>query len=241
MNMLTTPIDTPHNSPCSNCRHASTCLPSVINLHELKHTDGLIEQDNRVSKGQVLIDQNKPVKQMVMLRTGSAKSQVIHPSSEKTIHQFYYPGDLLGLQDFHHDCHRFSIITLEASAVCRISIDRLQALSHYFNPLERALFLLLSHQIERQQQLHHILTFSSSRQRVARFLIHIAQLHQARGLSSNRYQLAMKRSELGAFLGLSLETVSRSLSLLQQHKLIKFSGKSIEILAMQPLLEYADG
>jgi CRP/FNR family transcriptional regulator len=119
---------------------------------------------------------------------------------------------------------------LEHCAVCEIPFDALCRLSEHVSPLQRNVFRVLSQAIVAEQKLATVLSTGDATQRLAAFLLHMATQNQRRGLSTNRMTLPMSRHDIGNFLGMTLETVSRLFSRLAEHGWIRVTRREITLL-----------
>src|SRR5690606_16842630 len=131
--------------------------------------------------------------------------------------------------------HSNSAKALETAAVCEIPFEKLEWLSAKIPSLQRHFFQLMSREIQADQQLIMLLSKKSAEERIAALLISISTRHGKRGLSPLRFRLPMSRNDIGNFLGLAVETVSRVFTRLQKQEVILVDGKEVEILNMQGL------
>ena len=129
---------------------------------------------------------------------------------------------------------------METSAICEIPFSRLEELSLTMPSLQRHFFKLMSKEITNDQQLITLLSKNSAEERVATLLLSISSRNAKRNLSSLRFRLPMSRADIGNYLGLTVETVSRVFSRFQKQGLLEVDKKEIEIKDIDALQELAN-
>jgi CRP/FNR family transcriptional regulator len=139
-------------------------------------------------------------------------------------------GEILGLDGISTDRHVCNAVALEDSDVCMIPFDRLEDLSRKVEPLQRQFNKFMSREIVREQSIMMLLGSMRAEERLAAFLLNLSQRMQLRGYSASEFNLRMTREEIGSYLGLKLETVSRAFSKFQDEGLLTVHQKHIQIL-----------
>lgn len=192
---------------------------------------------NRVVQGWRLVRQGERLYRsgdafhcLYVIRTGSFKTVVLPLRGKEYISGFYMAGDSIGLDGIYQDAYRCDAVALEDSAVCLMPFPMLAALCRETESLQRGLHKLFSAEILRASQQMFLLGSLSAEQRVTAFLLGISERYRERGYSATSFVLRMTREDIGSFLGLTLETVSRALSRFQQERLISVHGRSIQLL-----------
>jgi CRP/FNR family transcriptional regulator len=127
------------------------------------------------------------------------------------------------------------VVALETSAVCEIPFERLEELSLQIPVLQHHLFQLMSRQIENDHKMMLTLGKKNAEGRIATLLLSLSQRYARRNLSASAMRLPMSRMDMGNFLGLTIETVSRTLSRLQKEEVISVDGREIVIKNRQRL------
>lgn len=153
---------------------------------------------------------------------------------------FYLPGEMLGMDGIATNVYSNSAIALETSAICEIPFDRLEELSSSIPTLQRHFFQLMSKEITNEQQLITLLSKNSAEERIATLLLSISSRNQRRHLSSLQFRLPMSRADIGNYLGLTVETVSRTFSRFQKQGWIVVDKKEIAIKDMPGLQRRAN-
>lgn len=224
---------------CSNCRLSSLCLPISLELEELDQISEVILRNQPLHKGDYLYRSGSPFTSIFAVRAGSIKSTFISEEGEEQITGFYLPGEILGMDGLNDNSYRNSATALETSAICEIPFDKLEELSQQIPSLQRHFFQLMSREITNDQQLISLLTKGSAEQRIAALLLSLSSRYQRRQLSSTEFLLPMSRTELGNYLGLTIETVSRVLSRWQKEGFIHAERRLIKLLDVDKLKSMA--
>lgn len=226
---------------CSSCRLSTLCLPLSLEIEDLDQISDVILRNQPLHKGDYLYRSNDPFSSIYAVRAGSVKSTYLSEEGEEQITGFYLPGEILGMDGLDTNTHRNSAIALETSAICEIPFNKLEELSQKIPSLQRHFFQLMSREITNDQQLITLLNKGSAEQRIAALLLSLSSRYQRRQLSPTEFLLPMSRTELGNYLGLTIETVSRVFSRLQKEKLIEANRRAISLLDISQLRSLAIG
>jgi CRP/FNR family transcriptional regulator len=173
------------------------------------------------------------------VRTGFFKTRVSAEDGRDQVTGFQMAGELLGLDGIGTERHTCDAVALEDSQVCTIPFVQLEALSREFGELQRQFHKVMSREIVRDHGVMLLLGSMRAEERLAAFLLNLAKRLQARGFSPSALVLRMTREEIGSYLGLKLETVSRSFSKFQADGVLAVRQREIRILdqtALQGLL-----
>ncbi|WP_353410387.1 fumarate/nitrate reduction transcriptional regulator Fnr [Pseudoteredinibacter isoporae] len=231
-----------HHNPqvsCGDCRLNSICLPISVHVDELDKLDDIIQRGRPLHKGDYLYHANDPFTSVYAVRSGTIKSIRITNDGEEQVTGFHLPGEILGMDGIAQNVHTNSAIALETTAVCEIPFARMEELSIKIPSLQRHFFQLMSQEITADQQLITLLSKNSAEERVASMLLSISTRNHRRHLSATLFRLAMSRADMGNYLGLTVETVSRVLSRFQKQEVLSVDKKEIEILDMDGLRKAA--
>ena len=221
---------------CSDCMQQSLCMPADLESKDAVRMDAITESTRVVRRGETLYRSTNPFESIYAVRVGSFKTVVVHRDGLEHVTGFYLPGDMLGLDGVSADTHACDAIALEDSTVCVIPFHLLSEVCRDIEPMQHHVHRLLSGEIVRKASLLMQFGTMSAAQRVAAFLIDLSQRFKARGYSASEFNLRMTREEIGSYLGMKLETVSRMFSRLQDDGLVDSSGKQITIRDMDGLL-----
>ena len=237
---LSTPLN-PQNSPCSTCNLASLCLPVNLNAQEIDRLDELSPLKRNYVRGEYLYRSGDKFRSLFAIHGGSFKTQILHDDGREQVTGFQMAGEIIGLDAISTDIHACEAVAMESSVICEIPFNKLEALSREIPTLQRHLHKLMSREIVRDQGIMLLLGSMRAEERLSAFLLNLSQRFATRGLSPTKFQLRMSRHEIGSYLGLKLETVSRTLSLLQQRGMIRIHIKSIELLDLDGLRACLNG
>lgn len=228
---------TSESTHCSTCMMGSVCLPVGMPLSEVAKLDELVKERLRVEKGQPLFQHGTALDALFALRTGSIKTQIIEASGQQQITGFYLPGEIVGLDGMLDGIHSSTAIAMEDSEVCIVKLEDIDEISRYVPSLQHQVRRLMSKEIARSHQVLLALGSMRSEQRLAAFLINLSQRLAALGYSSTDFIIRMSREEIGNYLGLTLETVSRLFSRFAREGVIRVNQREVKILDMAALNE----
>ena len=228
---------TSESTHCSTCMMGSVCLPVGMPASEVAKLDELVKERLRIAKGQPLFLHGTSLDALFSLRTGSIKSQIVEASGHHQITGFYLPGEIVGLDGMFDGMHSSTSIAMEDSEVCVVKLDDIDEVSRYVPTLQHQVRHLMSKEIARSHQVLLALGSMRSEQRLAALLINLSQRLAALGYSSTDFIMRMGREEIGNYLGLTLETVSRLFSRFARDGVIRVNQREIKILDMAALNE----
>lgn len=214
---------------CGDCRMNALCLPMALQSDEIDRLDKIVERGRPLQKGEYVYHAGEPFRSIYAVRSGAIKGFTVNNEGIEQVTGFYLPGEVFGMDGIGHPNHINAAIALETSAVCEIPFSRMEELSSQIHSLQRHFFSLMSREITNDQQLITMLSKNSAEERVATLLTSIAARNARRKLSSTRFRLPMSRADIGNYLGLTVETVSRVFSRFQKMGLLAVDKKEIEI------------
>ncbi len=215
---------------CSGCNLRELCLPVGLSNPDLERLDTLVSARRSIPKGQTLFRTGDPFDALFAVRSGFFKTCLSSEDGRDQVTGFQMAGELLGLDGISHDKHSCDAIALEDSQVCVIAYSQLEALSRDFSALQHQFHKIMSREIVRDQGVMLLLGSMRAEQRLAAFLLNLSQRLKTRGFSSSSLILRMTREEIGSYLGLKLETVSRTFSRFQDDGLLEVDQRRIHIL-----------
>lgn len=214
---------------CSSCCLKNVCLPCDLARPELDRFDQVAAAKRRVARGASLYHAGDAFESLYAVRSGAFKTVGVSRQGDEKITGFYLPGEMLGLDAISAGRHGYNAVALEDSEVCAIPFAQLEKLSMTMPALQHRLLQVLSGDISRDQGLLLLLGSMSAEQRLAAFLLSLSRRHQRLGFSASRFVLRMTRDEIGNYLGLTLETVSRLFSRFQRDGMIAARQRDVEI------------
>ena len=224
-----------HAIDCNDCSLHEVCLVDGLTAEQVEQLAGMVSTRRKVKKGEPLFKAGDAFDSIYPIRYGFFKLRLFSPDGREQIVGFPMPGDLLGLDAIHSRRFASDAVALENAEVCVIPFSHLEKLSAQFAPLQSQLHRVLSREIVRDQSMLLMLGTMRAEARVASFIVNLSTRAAQRGLSSSQFSLRMTRAEIGIYLGLTLETVSRTLSRLQDDGLIAIDQKDLQILDLLAL------
>jgi len=214
---------------CQDCGFSQLCLPFSLNDSELNRLDDIIQRKKPLHKADILFEAGQPQRSLYAIRTGSFKTFTLTEQGEQQITGFHLPGDIVGFDALSNHQHPSYAEALETAMVCEIPLPNLETLLDQLPRLRQQMMRLMSEDIQADQQMMLLLNRKTAEQKLATFLSQLAQRYASRGFSANEFRLTMTRSDIGNYLGLTVETISRLLSKLDKEQLIQVNGKLISI------------
>lgn len=239
---VSTPI-TPGNLrvACSQCNLRELCLAVGLEDQDLHKLDALVAR-RKIKRGQQLYRAGDPFEAIYAVRTGFFKTDILTEEGLEQVTGFHMAGEILGMDGISNDHHVCNATALEDCEVCVMPYDQLEGLSREIHSLQHQFHKFMSREIVRDQSLMILLGSMRAEERIAAFLLNLSQRMKVRGYSASEFHLRMTREEIGSYLGLKLETVSRAFSKFHDEGLISVQQKYIRILnseGLRALLNHA--
>jgi CRP/FNR family transcriptional regulator, anaerobic regulatory protein len=214
---------------CTNCNLKGLCLPLAMDVKDIDRLDNIIQRGRPIQSGEHLYRAGDNFTSIYAVRSGSIKTYLIDDDGIEQITGFYLPGEVLGFDGIDNNNYGCNVVALETSTVCEIPFSRLEELSLQIPTLQRHFSQLMSRHIESNHQMLLTLSKKNAEGRVATLLLSLSHRYSRRKLSPNAMRLPMSRMDIGNFLGLTIETVSRTFSRLQKEGIIDVDGREVVI------------
>ena len=214
---------------CSVCSLRELCLPAGLDQRELAQLDHLVNRRQPVKRGDSLYRAGVELRSLYAIRTGFMKSSVLHADGREQVAGFHMMGDLMGLDAISSNRHMCDAVALEDSEVCEIPLAALERLSRDIPSLQQHFHRIMSREIVRDYGVMLLLGSMRAEERLGAFLLNLSQRFAARGYSPNQFHLLMTREEIGSYLGLKLETISRALSRFHEDGLIEVRNRRVKL------------
>ncbi|KWR90611.1 cyclic nucleotide-binding protein [Cupriavidus sp. IDO] len=225
---------------CSKCPLARLCLAGEMTQADLEKVDGVVQRRVHLRKGEPLYLIGDPVTSLYAIRVGTVKTHVTTEDGRTQVVGFHFPGELIGLDSVALPHYGSYATALEDTSLCAIPIDAYKALTETLPAMARQLFRALNKEAQRGRSLQTLLALMTAEERLVSFLLWLSEGLSARGFSPTEFILRMSREEIGSYIGLTLETVSRQFSRLAECGLIRVSHRRIELLDSKGLQAIAD-
>jgi CRP/FNR family transcriptional regulator len=215
---------------CSNCNLRELCMPLGLNEEELNRLDDLVSIRRKVVRGDSLYRNGEKFAALYAIRTGFFKTTVSSDDGRDQVTGFQMAGEVIGLDGIVSDHHTCDAVALEDAEVCVMNFDRLEDLSREINALQRHVHKIMSREIVRENGVMLLLGSMRADERLAAFLLNLVQRLHARGFSQSELVLRMTREEIGNYLGLKLETISRTFSKFVEEGIVEVKQRHVRIL-----------
>jgi CRP/FNR family transcriptional regulator len=225
---------------CSTCNLREICLPCGLTGRDAERVEEAIYTRRRVKRGESLYRSGDDFSSLYAVRSGFFKSTVMLDDGREQVTGFHMTGELMGLDGISSGAHSCEMVALEDSEVCVIPYGRLQELSRDMQSLQLQFHKVLSREIVREHGVMLLLGSMRAEERLAAFLLNLSQRFLARGYSQTEFNLRMTREEIGSYLGLKLETVSRAFSRFDDEGLISVQQRNVRILDVEGLKHAAN-
>ena len=200
---------------CSTCKLRGVCMSVGLEADAMTDLEEIVTPAVRVAKGETLYRSGGRFTGLYAIRLGSFKTVLLADDGQEQVAGYHMPGEILGADGIGAGLHDSEAVALEDSEVCAISFDSLQELAREQQAV--------------QQNLH-----------LAAFLVDLSERYRVRGYSSSEFVLRMTREEIGSYLGLKLETVSRLLSRFQREGLLQVQGRVVKLLDLTTLRQLVE-
>jgi CRP/FNR family transcriptional regulator len=227
--------EAPHITPasmkvaCSNCNLRELCMPIGLSDDEMARIDEVISTRRRIKRKTALFRNGEAFHALYAIRTGVFKTCVTAEDGRDQVTGFQMAGEIVGLDGIVNDQHTCDAIALEDSEVCVLPFDRIGELSREVGALQHHLHRVMSREIVREHGVMLLLGTMRAEERLAAFLLNLVQRLQARGFSRSELVLRMTRQEIGSYLGLKLETVSRTFSRFAEEGILEVHQRLVRI------------
>ncbi|MDP2262723.1 MAG: fumarate/nitrate reduction transcriptional regulator Fnr [Hydrogenophaga sp.] len=214
---------------CSSCNLRELCLPMGLNPDEMVKLDTVISTRRRVKRGSALFSTGDPFTSLYAVRSGFFKTCVTTADGRDQVTGFQMTGEIIGLDGIVSDHHSCDAVALEDAEVCVMPFDQVEQLSREFTTLQHHVHKIMSREIVRDHSVMLLLGSMRAEERLAAFLLNLVQRLHARGFSQSELILRMTREEIGSYLGMKLETVSRTFSKFVDDGIIEVKQRYVHI------------
>jgi len=220
---------------CAKCNLRETCLSGGVPSADLERVENIVYARRRIRRGERLFSAGDRFKSLYAIRSGFFKMSLIDTGGREQVTGFFMGGELLGMDGLGSGHYRDSVIALEDSDVCAMPYSLIEEISREVPSLQRRLHSVLAREIVRDHGVMMLLGSMRAEERLATFLLNLSMRFKARGYSPSDFNLRMTREELGSFLGLKLETVSRLFTAFRKNGLLKVQKKQVRITDIEGL------
>jgi CRP/FNR family transcriptional regulator len=226
---------------CAACSMHQLCLPMGLADADIERLDRIIGARRRVGRDEALYKAGEPFRNLYAVRFGHFKTCQVNAAGDAQVTGFQMAGDLLGMDAISADRHHCDAIALEDSEVCEIPFANLEELFGHVPALLRHFHRIMSREITREQNAMLLLGNMRAEQRFAVFLVNKSARYAARGYSPTQFALRMSREDIGNYLGLTIESISRLLSRFRKLGLVAIDKREVTLLDLPRLKAMAAG
>jgi CRP/FNR family transcriptional regulator len=204
-------------------------MPLGLTDTELSRVDELVTSRRSIKRGSTLFHNGEPFTSLYAVRTGFFKTSLSTEDGRDQVTGFQMAGEIIGLDGIVNEHHTCDAIALEDAEVCVMPFDRIEEISREVGALQKHVHRIMSREIVRENGVMLLLGSMRAEERLAAFLLNLVQRLQARGFSRTELILRMTREEIGSYLGMKLETVSRTFSRFADEGIIEVKQRHILI------------
>lgn len=196
---------------------------------EMQKLDTVVSNRKRIKRGEALFSAGERFHALFAVRSGFFKTRITTPDGRDQVTGFQMTGEIIGLDGIVSDHHTCDAVALEDAEVCVMPFSKLEELSREFSSLQHHVHKIMSREIVRDQGVMLLLGSMRAEERLAAFLLNLVQRLHARGFSQSELVLRMTREEIGSYLGLKLETVSRTFSKFAEEGVVEVKQRYVMI------------
>lgn len=220
---------------CANCHLRETCLPGGVPAEEVERVERIVYARRRIKRGERLFDAGDRFRSVYAIRSGFFKTALVDGEGREQVTGFFMGGELLGMDGLASGRYQDGAIALEDSDVCVMPYSLIEEVARDVPSLQRSMHAVMSREIVRGHGIMMLLGSMSAEERLAAFLINLSKRYLRRGYSGSRFLLRMTREDIGSYLGLKLETVSRLFSTFQRQGVLDVQQKQVSIVDLKGL------
>jgi CRP/FNR family transcriptional regulator len=229
------PAPQKYSVTCSTCNLREMCLPAAVRAEDMARVENIVYARRRVKRGERLYTAGAPFNAVYAIRSGFFKASVVDGEGREQVTGFFMGGELLGMDGLGSGAYHGTATALEDSEICVLPYALIEEMSREVPALQRHLHAVLAREIVRDHGVMMLLGSMRAEQRLATFLLNLSRRLVRRGYSPSDFHLRMTREEIGSYLGLKLETVSRLFSAFQKDGLLDIDQKHVRITSIAGL------
>ena len=220
---------------CSSCSLVDLCLPHGMSHDDMDELDKIVKRQQPYQPGQHIYRAGDHSHSLYAVRSGALKSYCTTEDGDEQVLGFTLPGELVGLDGMCDGIYGSSSVVLETASVCELPYDGLEDACHTLSGLNRQMMRVVSKEISADQRMLLLLGKRSAEERLSAFLLSLSGRYHSRSLSATEFNLPMSRQDIGNYLGLAIETVSRLFASFQKNKLLTVNRRQIVLTDLKKL------
>lgn len=226
---------------CDECVLHPLCKPPLVGIEEIERLSGSVLARRPLERNSVLFRAGEPTRSVFISQNGSFKTVAINEAGDEQVIGFYFPGELIGLEGLGDGKFRADAVALELAHVCEVPLPALERVAGQRADFQRQMMRAMGEGMARHQDHLEMLGRKQAQERLAMFLHGLSERQGRLGRDPLQLHLAMSRSDIGSYLSLVIETVSRGLSKMQDEGIIAVKGRHLRVLSPQRLQALAHG
>jgi CRP/FNR family transcriptional regulator len=226
---------------CDECVLHPMCKPALVGIEDIERLSGAVLARRPMGKDAVLFRAGEPMRSVFVAQSGGFKTVATNEAGDEQVIGFYFPGELIGLEGLRDGRFSTDAVALESAQVCEVPLPALERVATQRLEFQRQMMRALGEGMARHQDHLELLGRKQAQERLAMFLHGLCERQQRLGRDPSRLHLPMSRSDIGSYLSLVIETVSRGLSKLQDEGVIAVKGRQLEVLDADRLVRLAHG
>ena len=215
---------------CSNCNLRELCMPVGLDAEQMQRVEEVVATRRKIKRGGMLFQNGEAFTSLYAIRTGFFKTCVATEDGRYQVTGFQMAGEIVGLDGIVTNHHSCDAIALENAEVCVMPFNRLEEISREVTALQSHVHKVMSREIVREHSVMLLLGSMRAEERLAAFILNLVQRLHARGFSSSELILRMTREEIGSYLGLKLETVSRTFSKFVEDGMVEVKQRHVRLI-----------
>ena len=225
---------------CQHCTLADLCIPHGMGQEDLDKLDDIVTRKPPYHRGDHLFRPGHNSHALFAVRSGALKSYCITEDGDEQVLGFILPGELTGMDGLAGGCYASASVALETTSVCEFPFDQLNTLCSLLPGMHDQIMRIVGKEITTDQQMLMLLGKRNAEERLASFLLSLSSRYKKRGLSPSEFYLPMSRQDIGNYLGLAIETVSRLIARFQDEGILAVDRKLITIRKLESLSSMVD-
>jgi CRP/FNR family transcriptional regulator len=226
---------------CRNCSLSRLCLPHGMSEEDVNALDQIVKRQQPYQPGQHVFRAGDQSHALFVVRSGALKSYCTTEDGNEQVLGFTLPGELVGLDGMSDNAYESNSVVLETASICELPYNNLDELCHSLRSFNHQLMRLASKEITADQRILSLLGKRSAEEKLATFLLSLSTRYKSRGLSATEFSLPMSRQDIGNYLGMALETVSRLFAHFREESLLKVNRREVTITDLPRLNEMVEG
>lgn len=229
------------NRSCDECVLHPLCRPAAVGIDEIERLSGSVLARRPLERDNVLFRAGEPMRSVFISQNGGFKTIAVNENGDEQVIGFYFPGELIGLEGLGAGKFRVDAVALELAHVCEVPLSALERVAAQRPDFQRQMLRAMGEGMARHQDHLEMLGRKQAQERLAMFLHGLSERQQRLGRDPQQLHLPMSRSDIGSYLSLVIETVSRGLSKLQDDGVISVKGRHLRVLQPERLEALAHG